>query len=361
MENYMRMCFELASKAKGKVLSNPLVGAVIVKEGRIISKGYHHKFGDVHAEVDALNNAIEDVTGATIYCNLEPCSHYGKQPPCANRIIESGIKKVVISNLDPNKLVSGKGVQLLKDNGVEVITALLEDEGNKLNEKFFYSITHNTPFIALKTAMSLDGKIALSNGESKWITSKESREYNQKLRNEYDAILVGINTVIKDNPMLNCRIEDSTNPIKIVLDSNLRIPLESYLVKNAKDERIILATISQDEKLISILQDKGVEILVVKEKNGKTDIYDTLIKLKELGISSLIIEGGASVNYSALEAKVVNKVYCFIAPKLIGGINSLTPVGGLGVKKISEAYKLVNMKASNIGNDILVEAYMEEE
>jgi len=353
MEKYMRMCFELASKAKGKVLSNPLVGAVIVKEGKIISKGYHHKFGEVHAEVDALNNATEDVTGATIYCNLEPCSHYGKQPPCANRIIESGIKKVVISNLDPNKLVTGKGVQLLKDNGVEVITSLLEDEGKKLNEKFFYSITQNIPFIALKTAMSLDGKIALSNGESKWITSKESREYNQKLRNEYDAI--------KDNPMLNCRIEDSTNPIKIVLDSNLRIPLESYLVKKAKFERIIIATISRDEKLINILQDKGVEILVVKEKNGKTDIYDTLIKLKELGISSLIIEGGASVNYSALEAKVVHKVYCFIAPKFIGGINSLTPVGGLGIKKISEAYKLVNMKASNIGNDILIEAYIKEE
>jgi len=361
MEKYMKICFDLAKKGSGHVLSNPLVGAVIVKNNKIIAKGYHKKFGDVHAEVDAFNNAKEDVRGATMYCNLEPCSHYGKQPPCSLEIINRGIKKVVIANLDPNILVSGKGIKHLRDNGVEVVTSVLEDEGLILNEKFFYSINNNKPYISIKTAMSLDGKIALSNGESKWITSEQSRMFNQKLRNDYDAIMVGVNTVIADNPRLNCRVKGYVNPIKVVLDSNLRTPLESYIVKNALKERLIIITISTDEELIKKLEDLHVEVYKVKSIKNQVDLKEAVIKLKELGISSLIIEGGATVNYSALKSKIVNKVYCFIAPKILGGVNSFTPVSGEGVNSIDEAFALRDMNFSKIGNDILIKAYIKED
>ena len=305
-----------------------MVGAVIVKDGIIIGEGYHEKYGEGHAEVNAFESLKEDPSGATMYVTLEPCSHYGKTPPCVDKIIQSKIKRVVIGMIDPNPLVAGNGVDKLKRAGIEVKVGVLEDKCKKLNEIFIKYILTKKPYVVLKTAMSLDGKIATRNGESKWISSEKSRLQVHNLRNKFSAIMVGVNTVIKDNPELTCRIKNGNDPIRIIVDSTLRIPINSKVLQN-------------------------------NEKNGQVDLNALIKKLGELGIDSILLEGGSTLNYSALEENIVDKVMIYIAPKIIGGESSKTPVGGRGIDKLKDAFKLKNIAINILDEDILVEGYID--
>ena len=359
-EKYMELALTLALKGKGTVSPNPMVGAVIVKDGRIIGEGYHQKYGEGHAEVNAFKNASEDVKGATMYVTLEPCSHYGKTPPCAEKIVEKKIKKVVIGTLDPNPLVSGRGVKILQDAGIEVESGILNDKCIKINEIFMKYIVKKEPFVVMKSAMSLDGKIATSAGESKWITGEESRRNVHVLRKELSAIMVGVETVIKDDPELTCRIENGINPIRIVVDSTLRIPIDSKIIKTADKVKTIIATTKKAERnTIKILEDYGVQIIITDtNKEGRVDLKDLMKKLGEAKIDSILLEGGAKLNFSALEEGIVDKVQIYIAPKIIGGENAKGPVGGLGIDKLEQAFKLKEITYKTVGEDILIEGYI---
>lgn len=358
-EYYMSLALSLAIKGKGKVNPNPMVGAVIVKNNKIIGKGYHEKFGGNHAEVNAIENTSEDLYGSTLYVNLEPCSHFGKTPPCVDKIIQSGIKRVVIASIDPNPLVQGKGIEKLKNAGIEIKTGVLDKENKKLNEIFIKYIKTKTPFIFMKVAMSLDGKIATCKGDSKWISCEESRKCVHKLRRELMGILVGINTVIKDDPMLNCRLENGKNPIRIIVDTELKIPMSSKIISSAKSIRTIVVT-TKKAKLNSIepLKEKGVEILIVNLKKNLVDLNDMIHKLGELNIDSILIEGGATLNFSAINENIVDKLQVYIAPIIIGGENSKTPVEGEGINYIRESFKLHDLAYKKVGSDILIEGYL---
>lgn len=344
----MQIALELAEKGRGFTSPNPLVGAVIVKNGKIIGKGYHEQYGSHHAEVNAFLNASEDVTGATMFVTLEPCSHYGKTPPCAKLIIEKKIKKVVITKLDPNPLIYKNGVKMLEDAGIEVEYGLLENEASLQNEIFFHYIKTKTPYVAIKYAMTLDGKIATKSFDSKWITNSKSREYVHDLRNKYQAILVGVNTIIKDDAKLNVRRDvKSRQPIRIIIDPNLKTPLDSYLVKTANLQPTIIVSTKKDKSYT----DFGVEVIEME----KIDLKELLKILGERYIDSVFIEGGSYTHGTFLDEKVVNKVYAFIAPKIIGGKEALTPVSGLGVNLMKDAFSLENIKLKTFDEDILVE------
>lgn len=358
-EEYMKLAIELAKKGKGRVNPNPLVGAVIVKDGKIIGKGYHEKCGTNHAEVNAFLSAKESVQGATMYVTLEPCSHYGKTPPCADKIVEKKIAKVVIGMTDPNPLVSGRGIKKLEDAGIEVVTGVLEDECKKVNEVFIKYISKKVPFVVLKTAMSLDGKIATASGESQWITCEESRLKVHELRNELSGIMVGVNTVIKDNPSLTCRIENGRNPRVIVVDSKLRIPTESNVVINNKNNGLIIATTENcDKGKMLKLEEMGVTVLKIPAKNERVDLKKLMIELGNIGVDGILLEGGSTLNYSALEEGIVDKVQVYIAPKIIGGEKAKTPVGGIGIDQLKDHFKVKNIEVSKIGQDILIEGYI---
>ena len=352
----MTLAIKLAKCGIGKVNPNPLVGAVIVKEKEIIGQGYHEKYGGSHAEVNAINNSIDSVEGSTLYVTLEPCCHFGKTPPCVNLIIEKGIKKVVIGHLDPNPAVCGKGVKKLREAGVEVVTGVMEDECRKINNVFIKYIKKEMPYVVLKTAMSLDGKIATYTGESKWITGSESRKKVHELRNDMVSIMVGVNTVILDNPKLTCRIPGGRNPIRIIVDSKLRVPMNSEVVLSANKVKTIVATtkIAEKEK-IRTLENLGVEVLIVEDNDRGVDLKKLMIKLASMGIDGVLLEGGSSLNFSALEEKIVDKVIFYIAPKIIGGEQSKTPIGGKGIKLLSDSFKLKNLSVNSVGEDIVVE------
>lgn len=354
MEKYMKRALELAKKGIGKVNPNPMVGAVIVKNGKIISEGFHEKFGGFHAERNAILNCAEDLTGAEMYVTLEPCCHYGKTPPCTEIIIQSGIKKVVVGCTDDNPIVENKGLQILKKNNIEVITGVLEKECRKLNEIFFHYIKNKTPFVIMKYAMTADGKIATKTGHSKWITGKEAREHTHKTRNLVSGIMTGIGTIIADNPLLTCRIENGTNPIRIICDSTIKIPLDCNIVKTASDIPTIIVTgRDYNKEKRKILENKGIEIITTQTE--KTDLKTLMSILGEKGIDSVLLEGGSILNYSALKDGIVNKVHLYIAPKIFGGNSAKTPIGGLGVETADMAYPLKTENIQTIGNDIFIE------
>ena len=357
-EKFMKLAIELAKKGEGNVNPNPMVGAVIVKDEKIIGQGYHERCGESHAEVNAFRSLKEDASGATMYVTLEPCSHYGKTPPCADKIIENNISKVVIGMVDPNPLVSGKGIEKLENAGIEVEVGVLEEECIKLNEVFIKYITTKRPFIVLKAAMSLDGKIATKTGESKWISSEESRLQVHNLRNKLSGIMVGVNTVIEDNPELTSRIEGGNDPIRIIVDSTLRIPIDSNVLQNKDNKTIIATTSKANNKKMQEILNKGVRVLTVNENNGKVDLSELITKLGQLNIDSILLEGGATLNYSALEEGIVDKVMMYISPKIIGGEKSKTPVGGNGIDKLQEAFKIRDINISVVGEDILLEGYI---
>ncbi|MDO4300168.1 MAG: bifunctional diaminohydroxyphosphoribosylaminopyrimidine deaminase/5-amino-6-(5-phosphoribosylamino)uracil reductase RibD [Clostridia bacterium] len=353
--NYMERAIELAKKGAGFVSPNPMVGAVIVKDGRIIGEGFHEKYGSNHAEVNAFLNASEDVEGAEMYVTLEPCSHYGNTPPCAKAIVEHKIKKVYIGSLDTNPKVAGKGVEILKNGGVEVEVGIMEKECKAINPIFFKYIETGIPYVVMKSAMTLDGKISAYTGDSKWVTNEKSRYMVQELRHKLKAIMVGINTVITDNPKLTCRIENGINPIRIIVDSKLQIPLDAKVLKlKNKDRCIIAAAKGCDICKKSELQSMGAEIIETPSINNRVDLKYLMTKLGEMKIDSILLEGGGTLNFSMLQNNLVDKALFFIAPKIIGGDQSKTPVEGKGIAFMDDAIKLHNIEVKNIENDILI-------
>ena len=358
-EIFMKMAIDLARKGEGKVNPNPLVGAVIVKEGKVIGEGYHEEYGKSHAEINAFKSANESVEGAVMYVTLEPCSHYGKTPPCAEKIIQNKVSRVVIGMIDPNPLVAGKGVKMLMDAGIEVLVGVLEDECIKLNEVFIKYITTKQPFVMLKAAMSLDGKIATSTGESKWITCDKSRILVHSWRNKLLGIMVGVNTIIRDNPNLTCRNINGRNPYRIIVDSNLRTPTDSNVIQNNHDLKTVIATTNKcPEEKVNELTKFNIKVIKVNDKDGRVDLNELMIELGKLNIDGILLEGGATLNFSALQENIVDKISIFIAPKIIGGENSKTPVGGKGIELLSDSINIKDMSYSFIGKDILVEGYL---
>lgn len=356
----MERALELARMGIGRVNPNPLVGAIIVKNNKVIGEGYHECYGEAHAERNAVKNATEDVEGSTIYVTLEPCAHYGKTPPCVELLIEKKFKKVVIGMLDPNELVAGKSIEKLKRHGIEVIVGVKEEECKKMNEIFIKYITTKMPFVILKSGMSLDGKIATYSGESKWITSKESREDSQNIRNRVSSIMVGVNTVIADDPELTCRINSEKKLTRIIVDTNLRIPLDSKVVKNEDKNTIVATSINSDENKKQLLRDLGVKVIEVLSKNNKVDLKELLKKLGQEDIDSILIEGGGTLNFSALKENIVDKVIFYIAPKILGGEKGKSSIAGQGFSKLNDAVKLINTSYRNIGEDLVIEGYIEK-
>lgn len=355
-EQYMRQAIELAKKGVGAVNPNPLVGAVIVKDGRVIGQGYHACYGKLHAERDAFANLTEDATGAEMYVTLEPCCHYGKQPPCVEAIVEHKIKKVYVGSDDPNEKVAGKGIIYLREHGIEVETQCLKDECDALNYVFFHYITKQIPYVVAKYAMTMDGKIAAYTGESQWISNETSRAKVQEMRNEYVGIMVGIGTVLADNPMLTCRIEGGRNPIRIVCDTKLRIPIDAKLVQTAEDVPTIVAyseLCNQKEK-IAQLDAKGVIMIPVPEKDGHIDLKVLMQKLGERQIDGVLLEGGGTLNYSAMEADIVDEVHVFLAPKVLGGATAKTPVEGQGFSHPDFARKFELYSTETLEQDVYI-------
>ncbi len=360
-EQYMHMALRLAAKAKGRTSPNPMVGAVVVKDGRVISRGYHRKAGEPHAEAIALKKAGRTARGATLYVTLEPCSHTKKRtPPCTPLVIQSGVKRVVVGMVDPNPHVSGGGIKAIKTAGIEVVTGVLEAEARKLNEAFIKHVTtKKLPFVTLKIAQTLDGKIATSSGESRWITGEKARQAGHRLRDECDAILVGINTVLKDNPSLTTRIPKGRDPVRVVVDSSLRIPFDAKILTQKSNAKTIVATLPGASKnKIKKLQDAGAQALTVKGAHGRVDLRDLMKKLGKQGIMSVVIEGGAEINAAALKGGLVDKVVMFLAPLLMTGTNSLCSIGGSSPAKLRQALKLRNVSAKFIGEDLMVEGYI---
>lgn len=354
---YMRRAMELAERGVGFTNPNPMVGAVIVKGGKVIGEGWHERCGEWHAERNAFRNCTVPAEGATMYVTLEPCCHYGKTPPCTEAIIEHGIARVVVGMEDPNPLVAGKGIALLREAGIEVVCGVEEEVLREQNRVFLKYISTKLPWVAMKTAMTLDGKIATRTGDSKWITGAEARAYVHELRHRFMAILVGIGTVVADDPLLNCRIEGRgvRQPIRVVVDSNARLSLDSQLVKTAGEYRTIVAhTRFAPEERVKALRETGVEMLLCKEKEGLVDVRNLLELLGLSGIDSILLEGGGSLNYTFLSEGLADELYAFIAPKIVGGMNAKTPVEGAGMEKMADAINLELENVLNIGHDVLL-------
>lgn len=356
---YMREAISLAKRGMGFASPNPMVGAVIVRDGKIIGSGWHKKYGQLHAERDAFADCDArgvDCKGADMYVTLEPCCHHGKQPPCTEAVVEHGIKRVFVGSADPNPLVAGKGIKYLRENGIEVIEGVLKDECDSINEIFFHFITTGLPFVTMKYAMTMDGKIACYTGESKWITGEASRANVQLDRLRHSAIMVGIGTVLADNPMLTCRLENGRNPIRIICDSKLRTPLESNIVKTANEVPTIIVTACESDRA-SEYEKYGCEILVCPDESGEQVGLAKLMKiLGERKIDSILLEGGSTLNWSALNAGIVNKVQAYIAPKIFGGKDAPSAIGGLGAEKPDSAYMLENPELYRFGDDIMIES-----
>lgn len=359
--DYMKRAIELAIYGTGQTAPNPLVGAVIVKNNQIIGEGWHEKFGGPHAEINAFRSLKESAEGATLYVTLEPCSHYGKTPPCVEAIIEHKIGKVVIAMIDPNPLVAGNGVEILRKNGIEVSTGLLKEEAEKINEPFIKFITTKRPLMILKTAMTLDGKIATSLGDSRWISSETSRAYTHSLRNKYSGIMVGIGTVLTDNPTLTAR--PGVDPHRIIVDSSARIPLNSNVLNLPESEgQTIIATTERASKdKIKALEEKGAKVLILPEKDAHVDLEALIVELGRLSIDSVLVEGGAELNFSLLQMGLIDKVISFIAPKIVGGRNAKTPVGGEGIPVMNRAIHLKNPTVMTMECDVVIEGAIDKE
>ena len=364
-EKYMRRAIDLARRGSGAVNPNPLVGAVIVRDGRVLGEGWHERYGQLHAERNAIAHAKEageDLKGSTIYVTLEPCCHYGKTPPCTEAILEEGIGRVVVGSDDPNPLVAGKGFEMLQEKGVEVVPHFLKEECDGLNDVFFHFIRTQRPFIAMKYAMTLDGKIACHTGDSMWVTGEIARNHVHQLRNHYTGIMAGIGTVLADDPMLNCRIQDGRDPVRIIADSRLRIPMDSRLVESARDQRLIIACLDEaDPEKKEALTRAGAEVIPVpKAGTGSIDLVALMEELGKRKIDGILLEGGGTLNESFLQAGLVNKVYCYLAPKMFGGADARTPVEGAGVDLAAQAWRFRRTGIRELGEDLLLEFELHE-
>lgn len=355
-EKYMALALKLAEKGRGKVAPNPMVGAVLVKNGKIIGNGYHQAFGGAHAEIHAIHEGGTNCKGATLYVSMEPCAHYGKTSPCVDAIIKAGITKVVAAVIDPNPITSGKGIQELKEAGVEVVVGIMEMQAKRLNGLFFKLMQKGLPYVTVKWAMSIDGKIATHTGESKWITSEESRKYVHKIRGQMDGILVGINTVMRDDPLLTCRIEEGRNPKRIVVDSNAALPLNSHLLSTINESEIIVAVTKNAQlKRIQKLEQMGCRIVQTKDMNGRVDLKELFQRLGEMKLTNILVEGGSRVITSVIEDRLADRVMVFVAPIIIGGEGAKSPVLGTGINKIGEAAEIDEVEIKRFSNDIVIE------
>ena len=355
-EKYMALALELAEKGRGNVEPNPMVGAVLVKDGGIVGRGYHQVFGGAHAEINAIKEGGTNCRGAALYISMEPCAHYGKTAPCVDAIIKAGIKKVVTAVFDPNPITSGKGIQKLKGAGIEVVMGVMETQARRLNAPFFKLMQQGLPYITVKWAMSVDGKIATRTGESKWITSEESRKYVHKIRGQMDGILVGINTVVRDNPLLTCRIEGGQNPKRIVVDSNAVLPINSRLLSTINEGEIIVAVSKNAQRIrIEKLEQMGCKIVQTEDINDRVDLHELFRRLGEMELTNILVEGGSRVITSVIEDRLADRVMVFVAPIIIGGAGAKSPVLGTGINKISEAAEIDEIEIKRFSNDIVIE------
>jgi diaminohydroxyphosphoribosylaminopyrimidine deaminase/5-amino-6-(5-phosphoribosylamino)uracil reductase len=362
-KSYIQRALALASKAKGTTSPNPMVGAVIVKRGRIIAEDYHKNAGEPHAEALAILKAGKKAKGSTLYVTLEPCCHIDKRtPPCTKAIVNSGIKKVFIAMKDPNPKVSGKGIEELKNHGIEVFSGIFEDKAKRLNEAYIKFITTKTPFVILKTAMTLDGKIATPEGQSKWITGEKARKIVHQMRSSVDAVLTAVGTVKADNPELTARMQGSRvqvrQPKRIVIDPNLETPID-YKIFNVPPQTIIVTRRHRDYETIEkikTLSNKGIRF--IEYESDRVDLKWLMKKLGEIDISSVMIEGGSSLNAYALQDRIVDKVVFFIAPKIIGGKNSIPAIGGESFQRLENAFNIHDIKIKRVGQDLMIEGYV---
>lgn len=355
-EEYMLRAIELAKMGCGHTNPNPMVGAVIVKDGQIIGEGYHAKYGDLHAERNALANCKEDCTGATMYVTLEPCCHHGKQPPCTDAVIASGINEVYVGSADPNPQVSGKGVALLRDAGITVHTDYMREECDAINPVFFHYITTGLPYVVMKYAMTRDGKLATRTGASKWITGDSARHRVQEDRNRYASILVGIGTVLADDPSLTCRLPGGNSPARIICDSKLRIPLDCQIVKTAHQVDTIIATCTSGSNKIEDLRACGCQVAILPEKDEHVDLMKLMEYLGNHKIDSVYIEGGSQIHWSAIESGIVSRVQTYIAPKIFGGSSAPSPIAGLGYETPNKSIRLTKPTITFYDDDILMES-----
>ena len=355
---YMNLALDLARKSEGQTNPNPLVGAVIVKSGKVVAKGYHEKAGLPHAEAIALNKAGTKARGADLYVNLEPCCHHGRTPPCTEAIISAGIKRVILGIRDPNRLVNGRGIRFLRKQGVEVVIGVLRRDCHKINEHFIKYITTGRPWVILKSAVSLDGKIATRTGDSKWITGSKARAYAHRLRSRVDAILVGAETVRMDDPQLTVRPKKKgmRNPVRIIVSGKGSISTSAKIFNNAHKERVIyVANASLPLVRKKKLQKIGVEVLLVKYRKKKVDLPLLMDALGKMKITSIMIEGGSEISGNALKEKLVDKLIYFLAPKIIGGKNAPGPVGGQGISRIEDFIEVKEISIEKLGNDFVIE------
>ncbi|MBW2988875.1 bifunctional diaminohydroxyphosphoribosylaminopyrimidine deaminase/5-amino-6-(5-phosphoribosylamino)uracil reductase RibD [Candidatus Woesearchaeota archaeon] len=351
---YMKIALKLAERGRGNVSPNPLVGSLIVKRGKIIGRGWHKRCGEAHAEVSALKEAGKRAKGGIMYVTLEPCSHWGRTPPCTEKIVSSGIKEIVVGAKDPNPKVNG--YQELKFRGIKARIGMLEDEAKRLNEPYMKWIRKKRPFVVVKAAMSLDGQIATRTGDSKYITGREARKLVHELRSSYDAVMVGSNTVIKDNPLLDVRLVKGRNPVKIVVDTKLKTPISSRIVSNDPSKLIIATSSSAPKSKIRRFMQKGAYVLVVGTKGGKIDLKELMKELGKREICSILVEGGAELNAEAIKSGIADKVLFFISPQFIG--SGLSALGNLGIDKVDRSIKLKSLDYRKVGRDILIEGYL---
>lgn len=358
----MKMALDLAAKGRGFTSPNPMVGAVVVKDGIVVGLGYHEAVGKAHAEVNALKAAGNLAKGATLYVTLEPCNHYGRTPPCTEKIKAAGISRVVVAMKDPNPEVKGGGFDYLKKQGIDISSGLYEDRAKRLNEAFIKYVQTKRPFVILKCAATLDGRIATKTGNSKWISGEESRRFVHRLRHAADAIMVGINTVKKDNPRLTTRLEGikGSDPIRIILDTHLSISQHAKILHLDSDSDTILVTgvpASKDGK--AAIEKQGARILEVSVKDGLIDLDILMETLGGLGVTSLLIEGGSRVIASSLAARIVDKVIFFYAPRILGGDDGIPICSGAGPELMSESILLKDIDVRRFGDDIMIEGYID--
>jgi diaminohydroxyphosphoribosylaminopyrimidine deaminase/5-amino-6-(5-phosphoribosylamino)uracil reductase len=357
-ERYMRLALRLAAKGAGRTSPNPMVGAVVVRKGRVVATGHHRRAGADHAEVVALKRAGVKAKGATLYLNLEPCDHYGRTPPCAPLVISRGIKRVVVGMKDPNPLVSGRGIRRLRRAGLAVRVGVLEDESRRLNEAFVKSVRRGLPFVTLKLAASLDGKIATLSGQSRWVTGAAARAYVHRLRAQVDAVIVGVGTVLADDPRLTCRVRGGRDPWRVVIDGRLRAsPTAQVFRRRDPDRTIVATTLAAPTGKAVALKKRGARIWRLPARRGIISFKDLLKRLREQGVASVMIEGGAGTAALALRERVVDKLVLFYAPKLIGG-DGKSMIGSLAVERIARSLVVDEIHAARVGRDLLVSGYL---
>ena len=353
----MRIALKLATRAEGMTSPNPIVGACVVKAGKIVGKGFHEMAGLPHAEALALREAGPLAKGATLYVTLEPCDHFGRTPPCTMAIIKSGVRKVVIGMRDPNPLNNGRGIERLRRHGLTTIAGILEEEARSINRPDCKFSLEKMPYVTVKVAQSLDGKIATRTGDSRWISSNDSRRYVHKLRSKVDAVMVGVDTLLRDDPRLTARGPKGKDPARVIVDSNLRTPLNAKVFScRARSPLIIAATGGAPVRKKTALEKRGAEVLIVKSREGRVDLRDLLRKLARREITHALVEGGGELIAGLVAEKLVDRFLFFVAPKIIGGRDAPTAVEGRGVAKVREALSVKNLKVQEFSNDLLIEA-----